>query len=294
MIIVRLNGGLGNQLFQYAAGRRLSIFHRTPIKLDIRTFDHHKLRHYSLAAFKIEEVFATPAEIAEAQGVSFFGKPSGSILRLIRRLKGRRHWSVVGEAYLGPYNPGILNTTKDVYLDGYWQNEKYFKDIEDVIRREFAVRNESSSESERTASQILNTDSVSIHVRRADYVSDPATHETHGVCELEYYQKCVDLIEERLAHPSFFVFSDDLTWCRENLRFHHSTTFDTSQSATGAHEDLRLMSLCKHNIIANSSFSWWAAWLNANKDKMILAPRRWLKDMRYDTRDIIPENWIKV
>jgi hypothetical protein len=293
MVIVRLNGGLGNQLFQYAAGRRLSIFHRTPIKLDVRTFDYHKLRHYSLAAFRIKEACATPSEIAEARGNSP-EKPASSILQLMRRFKKRRRWSVVREAYLGPYNPGILNTNRDVYLDGYWQSEKYFKDVEDVIRSEFTVQNESSPENESIASQILNTDSVSIHVRRADYVLDPATHETHGVCGLEYYQECIHLINERVAHPYFFVFSDDLDWCRENLRFDHSIIFVTHQCAVGEHEDLRLMSLCKHNIIANSSFSWWGAWLNTNKEKIVMSPRRWFKDQKYDTSDLIPEGWMRI
>jgi hypothetical protein len=293
MVIVRLNGGLGNQLFQYAAGRRLSIFHGTTIKLDIRTFDYHKLRHYSLAAFRIEEAFATPSEIAEAQDLSS-GKQASSIQRFIRRFKAPRRWSVLREAHLGPYNPRILNTAGDVYLDGYWQSEKYFKDVHEVIRREFTVRNELGSESQKMAALIANTDSVSIHVRRADYVLDPATHQTHGVCELKYYQECVDLIKARVAHPYFFIFSDDDSWCRENLRFDYPIAFVAHHSARGDHEDLRLMSLCKHNIIANSSFSWWGAWLNTNKNKSILAPRRWLKDMRYDTRDLIPEDWIQV
>jgi hypothetical protein len=293
MVIVKLNGGLGNQMFQYAAGRRLSIFHRIPIKLDVTSYDYHKLRQYSLGAFRIEEAFAAPSELTEAQGNSVENQGSG-ILRLIRRFGKRRRWSVVRENYLGPYNPGILNTTRDVYLDGYWQSERYFRDVQDVIKSEFTIQHELSSESRKMAALITNTDSVSIHVRRADYVLDPATHQTHGVCELEYYQMCVDLIKARIAHPYFFVFSDDVSWCKENLRFDYPIAFVAHRSARGDHEDLKLMSLCKHNIIANSSFSWWGAWLNANKNKSILAPRRWLKDLRYDTRDLIPEDWIQV
>ena len=293
MIIVKLNGGLGNQLFQYAAGRRISVLHGTPIKLDLTIFEHHKLRHYSLEAFRIQESFATPQEIAEAQngigGVAGRGKRP-----LWSRLKRRHQWTVVREDYLGPYDPGILEPSENVYLDGYWQSEKYFADIQDLIRREFIVRYEQDSQSAKIAEGIARTDSVSVHFRGADYLSDPETHHTHGVCEPEYYEKAVRILQEKIASPHFFVFSDDPSWCEKNLHFDHPVTFITHNSEQRAYEDLRLMSLCKHNIIANSSFSWWGAWLNANKDKVVVAPNRWFSDPRYDTGDIIPDGWLKI
>lgn len=293
MIIVKLNGGLGNQLFQYAAGRRLSVLHGTPIKLDLAIFEYHKLRHYSLGAFHIQESFATPEEIAKAQKAirkeAARGKRS-----LWRRFKRRRQWTVVRENYLRPYDAGILETSKNVYLDGYWQSEKYFIDIQDFIRREFIVRYEQDSQSTKIAEEIDRTDSVSVHFRRADYVSDPATYHTHGVCELEYYEKSVRIIQEKITSPHFFVFSDDPFWCEKNLHFDHTVTFITHNSRQREYEDLRLMSLCKHNIIANSSFSWWGAWLNRNTNKVVVAPKRWLNDPRYDTRDMIPEGWLKI
>jgi hypothetical protein len=293
MVIVRLNGGLGNQLFQYAAGRRLSIFHRTPIKIDLGIYDYHKLRCYSLTSFRIKESIATKSEVAKAQE-KYLKNSLGGIPGLIWKFKWRRRWSLVKEFYLGPYNPEILHTTRNVYLDGYWQSEKYFIDVQDVIRQEFTVRNELSFECKAIAALITSTNSVSLHVRRADYVSDSETHQTHGVCNLEYYKKCIDLVKTRVSNPYFFVFSDDISWCKENLHFDVPTTFVTHGGAKGDYEDFRLMSLCKHNVIANSSFSWWAAWLNTNPDKMILAPRKWLNDSKYNTQDVIPDRWIKI
>jgi hypothetical protein len=293
MVIVKLNGGLGNQMFQYAAGRRLSIFHRTPLRLDVTTFDYHRLRQYGLGAFLIKEAFATPTEIAKAQKNPF--EKSGSvILRLIRMCRKRRRWTVVRENYLGPYNPGILNSSKNVYLDGYWQSKKYFEGVEDVIRSEFALRNELSRESDRIAAMISGTHSVSIHVRRADYVSDPGTNQVHGICDQSYFKKCVDLIRDRVAHPHFFIFSDDISWCKENMRFDSSFIFVDREGTGKDHEHLKLMSLCQHNIIANSSFSWWAAWLNTNMEKMVISPRRWFSIREYDTSDLIPEGWVRI
>lgn len=293
MIIVRLNGGLGNQLFQYAAGRMLSVLHGTSIKLDLTVFEYHKLRHYSLGAFHIQESFAAPEEITEAQRE--IRKGAGRNKRpLWRRFNRRREWTAFREEYLGPYDAGILETSKNVYLDGYWQSEKYFADIQDLIRREFIVRYEQDSQSTKIAEEIVRTDSVSVHFRGADYLSDPATYHTHGVCEPEYYEKSVRIIQGKITSPHFFVFSDDPFWCENNLHFDDPVTFISHNSGQREYEDLRLMSLCKHNIIANSSFSWWGAWLNRNKSKVVVAPKRWLSDPFYDTRDLIPKEWLKV
>lgn len=299
MVIVRLIGGLGNQMFQYAAARRLSILHQTTLKLDITAFENYKLRRYGLKPFNIQEVFATPQEIALFKGPSKKGLPR-KVFRLGQKLRLLPRKAVFSEPGFSPYNPNILKTPKDVYLQGSWQSEKYFVDIEDVIRREFTVKVEQDPQSREIAEQIMGTHSVSIHVRRGDYVLNRRIKRVHGTCSLDYCSQCVSLIAEKITRPHFFVFSDDPSWVTENLRFDYPTTFVTHNDATRDYEDLRLMSMCKHDIIANSSFSWWGAWLNANPDKIVLAPRKWFNEpdkddpRDLDTRDLFPDGWIKV
>jgi hypothetical protein len=293
MVIVKLVGGLGNQLFQYAAARRLSVLHQTTLKLDITPFESYKLHRYSLNPFRIQEVFATSEEIAQVKGISK-KRLARIALRLIRRLKPYYRRPVFSETPLRPFDPNILKTPKDVYLDGYWQSEKYFVDIQDIVRREFTIKYEQDRQSHEIAEEIVNTQSVSIHMRRGDYVSNPETRRVHGVCNLDYYKQCVSLIAEKITNPHFFVFSDDPGWATENLRLDYPITFVTHNDATRNYEDLRLMSQCKHHIAANSSFSWWGAWLCTCPGKIVIAPKRWFKEPGLDTRDLLPEGWIKV
>jgi hypothetical protein len=293
MIIVKLNGGLGNQLFQYAAARTLSILHQAALKLDTTIFGEHKLRQYELSPFLIQEAFATPEEIARLRRArrNRVARLAGN---LVQGLTPYYRRPVFAEAHLGPYDANILKTPRDVYLDGYWQSEKYFARCANILRKELRVRFEQDPQSREVAARILHTQSVSIHVRRADYVANAATYQTHGTCSRDYYNQCVSLIAKRVNDPHFFVFGDDFAWAKENLQFNHPTTFVSHNAAARDFEDLRLMSMCRHNITANSSFSWWGAWLNSNPDKIVLAPLRWLNDPRYDTRDLLPESWIRV
>ena len=295
MVVVKLTGGLGNQLFQYAAARRLSVFHHTILKLDGTLFEHYRLRKYSLSPFRILESFATPQEIAEVKGFSKKG-----VLRIalafLRNLKRNHRSPIFTEPLVRPFDPSILKTPKDVYLDGYWQSEKYFVDIQDIIRREFTIKYAQDPQSQEVAEHIASTQSVSVHVRRSDYVSDSETNRTHGSCDLDYYKQCVSLITGKITNPHFFVFSDEPSWTTKNLRLNYPTTFVTHNDSDKAYEDLRLISMCKHNIVANSSFSWWGAWLNPNPDKIVLGPKKWFNDPGpgVDASDIIPPRWIQV
>jgi len=294
MIIVKLMGGLGNQLFQYAAARRLSIHHDTTLKLDISFFTRHKSRSYGLNHLCIREEFATTEEISAlkcfplegSRKRSYMSKPLRALQRAFRR-------SVFYERKLKPYDPNILKTPPNVYLDGYWQSEKYFSDIEGVIRREFRFRNEPDDINRNLVKEILNNESVSVHVRRGDYLSDPKNR-IFATCDQAYYYRCVAMIAKRVVNPHFYIFSDDSNWARENLHLDYAATFVIYNDAAKAHEDLRLMSMCKHHIIANSSFSWWAAWLSVREKKLVFAPKQWFNDPSFDTRDLIPNDWIKV
>ena len=293
MVIVRLLGGLGNQMFQYAAARRLALAHDVPLKLDISWFAHAADRAYALHALNIQEAFATPEEVGEIRGPSTRGIPR-VLFRLRRRFKIGYDWTWIHERTLSPADPRVFHARARTYLDGYWQSEKYFSDVEDTIRREFTSRDRLDAGTREILDRMATAQSVSVHVRRGDYVSHPRASRARSVCTPSYYQRCVAYLAERLGHLHLFVFSDDPDWVAANLRFEYPTTLVSTVPARPEHEDLRLMSACRHHIIANSSFSWWGAWLNPHHDQLVLAPRRWMNDARVDDRDVVPARWIKV
>ncbi|WP_158303673.1 alpha-1,2-fucosyltransferase [Methanosphaerula palustris] len=192
------------------------------------------------------------------------------------------------------FDKAILTVPDNVYLDGYWQTEKYFKDIEEILRREVTLKDEPDSINLEMAERIQACHSVSLHVRRGDYVSNPTTQQFHGCCSIDYYNRAISLIEEKVDDPSFFIFSDDLPWAKENLDIPGEKTFVAHNGPEKEYCDLWLMSLCQHHIIANSSFSWWGAWLGQDAEKMVIAPRRWALSESFDTSDIIPDSWITI
>jgi hypothetical protein len=295
MVIVQLIGGLGNQMFQYAAGRALALHHRTALKLDISAFASYPLRTYRLHHLRIHEDFATPQEVAAVQagGWNRFTRLLWRIQRKVRVLRYYQE-TIFREQQLWVYDSNILRTRKDVYLVGSWQSEKYFAAIADLIREEFQLREEPSATSRELAEHMRTCQAVSLHVRRGDYVTNPRTYQIHGVCSLEYYARSITYIAQHVERPTFFVFSDDPDWARAHIRPGHPTVYVTHNGAARDYEDLWLMSQCKHHILANSSFSWWGAWLCRNPDKIVLAPREWLRDPNVCTRDLLPTGWMQI
>ncbi|EKE02186.1 MAG: glycosyl transferase family protein [uncultured bacterium] len=291
MIIVNLYGGLGNQMFQYALGRHLAEKNNTELKLDISAFESYKLRKYELGNLNIIEKFALPEEISRLSTL-----PTGKIERFIRktlRKPVKKPESYIKENITGGFNPKILDLQNNIYLEGYWQSEKYFIEIEDIIRKEFSFKFPATGKNKEILENILNINSVSLHIRRGDYVTNPEVNQVHGVCSLDYYKSCVDFIEKKLESPYFYIFSDDIEWVKNNLQIQSQVYYVDHNTVDNAIEDMRLMFSCKHNILANSSFSWWGAWLNSNPDKMVITPRKWF-NTTYDSNDLIPERWIKL
>ncbi len=291
MIIVRLIGGLGNQLFQYAAARHLAEIHGTDLKIDVSAFETYKLHKYSLWPFNIREHFASPEEVA-----ALTVRKQGAVERVLRRIL---RWpsgpvpSYINEKHFH-YDPDILKLSNNIYLEAYCQSEKYFVDIIEIIREEFTVKIPQKGEDKRVAEQISSCESVSLHIRRQDYISNPKTKQIHGICGVEYYLRCVEKLVQSVSNPHFFVFSDDPEWAYDNLKLPYTTTIVHHNGPDKNYEDMRLMSQCKYNIIANSSFSWWGAWLNENPEKIIIVPKKWFNDTSIDTRDLIPDGWVKI
>ncbi len=290
MIISQLNGGLGNQMFQYAVGRALSVKASVSLLLDLSALGNpdasKTYRTYGLDVFNIKAEFADKRILKNVKRESsgygkfqnIFSKPK---LRFIRETGFDYH--------LIEFNP-----EENICLHGYWQSEKYFSSIEDIIRRELSVKIEPDNKNKDLSIEISSLNSISLHIRRGDYINNPKTNEFHGVCSLDYYIASMKYIESRLEKPHYFVFSDDIDWCQANIESKHPITYVDNNTAENSYEDLRLMSLCKHNIIANSSFSWWGAWLNTYPQKIVIAPNNWFKDDSIDTKDLIPESWVRI
>jgi hypothetical protein len=297
VVITRLIGGLGNQMFQYATGRALALRRRAALKLDVTGFaavGAHTKRRYELDSFSIQGSAASEADLAR------FGRArklrSLRLDRVLRRLRIDRSngaWPIYREPHF-QFDPAVPELRAPVYLDGYWQSERYFSDIAGTLRQEFAAKAPLHRENTALAEAIDSVNAVSVHVRRGDFVSDPLTNRFHGICSPDYYHRAVDYIIARVGPPHLFVFSDDQQWTRANLRFAVTTTFVGANPPDCGYRDMQLMARCRHHIIANSSFSWWGAWLNPAREKIVVAPRQWFGASSNDTRDLIPSNWIRL
>ncbi len=300
MVFVRISEGLGNQFFQYATGLALARKLNARLVLDITSFTPGGQQQYELNHFSITARLWTGREKNwVAQQLRQRG-PSKRIrdrlLKPVRRLWGWcvRRWifNCVEDQYCG-YQPEIFSHRTNLYLRGTWISENYFSTIAAEVRREFEFTAPPEGENVAMLEKITRCPSVCVHVRRGDYVSDPKTNAKHGLCDLDYYQKAFARIQQDVPHPVMFVFSDDPAWTRANLHFPCETVYVTHNVGIKNHEDLRLMRACRHFIIANSTFSWWAAWLASYENKIIIVPERWFRDPN-QTDHPAPKSWIRL
>lgn len=290
MIVSRLRGGLGNQLFQYAAGRAVAHRHHTELRLDTSAIDADRLRRYALGHFRISASVLTDEE-RERLGV--VRAPKGRIGRTLERFLGPAKLPMIRESTY-EFDPTVLDAPKACCLEGYWQSPRYFSEIEPQIREECVVCDSLSGTNLEVSAQIDDCLSVSLHVRRGDYVAQKNTNRYHGTCSLEYYSAAEALLLDRLGKIRLFVFSDDPDWAESNLRFDSTATIVRHNAPEKDYEDLRLMSRCRHHIIANSTFSWWGAWLSAHPEKLIVAPRDWFREAKMNASDLVPQSWIRI
>jgi len=291
MVISNIIGGLGNQMFQYAFGYTVSKEKNAVLKLDISGFASYGLRAYQLNLYNLSSILASDDEIQNLKG-----RKENLFAKIIRKTK-KKPVSFKNTYYKEPhfnFDENVFKLKGDFYFEGYWQSEKYFQNYRKELLEIFSLKNELHIQSKRYQQSICTTNSVSLHIRRGDYVTNLPTNTFHGTCDLSYYQKAVELMEKKINKPHFFIFSDDLDWAKDNLDFIDQITFVELDKEVPDHEEMYLMSQCKHNIIANSSFSWWGAWLNKNPNKIVIAPIKWFNDLSIDTNDLIPEDWIRL
>ncbi|MFL9879114.1 alpha-1,2-fucosyltransferase [Herbaspirillum rhizosphaerae] len=286
MIVTRLIGGLGNQMFQYAAGRALAQRLGVDLYIDRRAFENYETHAFGLQHFAAKLLDAAPRDLPGMQRES-------RLNRWLRRFSGGAMRVVTESAFT--FDPAVLALPDGIYIDGYWQSEQYFADVIQTIRDDFRIATPPSPENQAWLKKIDSVLSVSLHVRRGDYVSNASASAVHGTCDLDYYRRSVSkLVEQAGKEIELFVFSDDPGWVAENLQLPHPTHFVRHNNADTNYEDLRLMSACRHHIIANSTFSWWGAWLDSRSDSIVVAPRQWFRGDKPDARDLVPERWIRL
>lgn len=291
MVIAVLKGGLGNQMFQYAMARTVAQRRGTTVKVDLRAFESDRKRRYSLDAWNVN---AAPVSRVELLGLRLGMKVS----RKLSRTRPYYTRPVVYEQS-SCFDPDALRAPRTCLLVGYWQSEGYFQEIESTIRQEFTLRTEPRTRTREIASAIRGCNSVFVHIRRGDYLADPEVNEVHGTCSMQYYEEAASYVGRVVENPHFFAFSDEPEWLQQNLKIPFSMTVvdhnepGNSDTPGYEHEDLWLMAQCRHAILANSSFSWWGAWLNPVRERVVIAPKQWVKS-RYDMRDLIPDDWIRI
>ena len=296
MITVILRGGLGNQMFQYASGLGIAKKNGTTLALDSTYLNDRSprgnftRRNYDLDIFetdpdrtllsKISAKFPLPVVWL---GADFFGAIAGDFLGIRKFFRERTDFAFDQETF---------NAGQSAILWGFWQNEKYFDGAKDEVRAAFRFKKSNNEAFLEAKKNILAVNAISLHVRRGDYTL-PKYLKVYGATDTSYYDRAIAYISERVDSPHFFVFSDDIDWCRNNIKTSAPVTYmDDATAGRKASGHLELISLCKHNIIANSTFSWWGAWLNQSPGKIVVAPKRWHADLTKG--DLISEQWIKI
>lgn len=289
MIIVRLKGGMGNQLFQYALGRALSLRNNTEVGLDTSFYSNPGIpvRTYDLDLFNIDAKVLSRNDIPvlrRSYGTGLFG-------RIVAKIRTRL-MPTIGTERGFAFNEKLFSAGPNIYLDGYWQNPTYFEGYEDVIRRDLKITAQLTDSIIALQKKIEGSISVCMHVRRGDYVGNPV----HDVVTPEYYTKAIELLKMKVpVIERVYVFSDDIDWCMNTFQLDIPTTF-VGQEYAGerAIGHLALMQTCKHFIIPNSSFSWWAAWLGTDSAKVVIAPEQWFGNSAIDTSVRTPKDWIRI
>ena len=298
MIIVQLMGGLGNQMFQYATGLALAKRHGTALKLDLtalldRSFRQNIVsRDYDLLVFNVPEEKASEVEIRKFRRLA---DPASRTLaeRIGDKLVSRHIFCEKDPQF----DTEVLKLPDETYLQGFFQDERYFADSAQTIRERFLLTPDEATLPAATrnlADEIRSNESICVHVRRADYVNNRATSDFHGICSLGYYTKSLSELRSNGAMGPVFVFSDDVEWCRQHLQETLGCTVVGEEHAGArASTHFWLMTLCQNFVIANSSFSWWAAWL-AQGDARVCRPDPWFDEPRYRSAEVCPKSWIKI
>jgi hypothetical protein len=295
MVIVRLRGGLGNQLFQFAAAYSLARHHNAELKSDLYTYTKHPLRKYELHHFNVQLPEATREEVHQFTGSNVID----------RYLNKKSNYFYCPKVFAQPhyhFYEDFFSLPDPIYLSGYWQSEKYFVNVADKIKEAITGSIKLDTRNEELISTIRSCNSVAVHIRRTDY--KPGSF--FQPMPFDYYQRALKFIGERISSPRYFIFSDDIVWSRRQLSYLKDATFIDHNKGDDSFKDLLVMSACRNQVIANSTFSWWAAWLNDFANKTVVAPQTWFSNKwvdkkepvypvrYYNTKDLLPASWVRL
>lgn len=288
MIIIRMTGGLGNQMFQYAYYKVLCM-RGFDVKIDLSDYDEHKVHN----EYELEKVFGISIKEATDKEAIDNGRSDKKIFNKIKR-KIKRILNLVYIYYekdcdATRYMPELLNPPKNSYLFGYWASYKYFQEFNQELKKDFNFRHTLDDVNLKYKQDIIKCNAVSIHIRRGDYLM---LNNLQNICTLEYYKEAIKYIKNNVDNPIFYVFSNDINWCKENLKI-SKVVFIDNNSGINSYKDMELMSYCKHNIIANSSFSFWGAWLNNYPNKIVICPKKFNNDNSAGNY-VFPVEWIRI
>jgi len=292
MIIIRLRGGLGNQMFQYALGKRIAHQLNTTVKLDLtsllKTSNNEFVtnRDYQLDIFNVQPSFLIQPKVLrqlDKLGLNFVSQFLKGIKLL--GIKKYKEKSFTVEDWI------VKNPNDNTLYSGYWQSEKYFESVDHLLRKDFQFKDTLSLQAQQIHDKIKSVNAVCVHIRRGDYVNNPVFN--NG--SLDYFSNAADYIEQKEQNIHFFVFSDDPEWCKEKVKFKQDfTVVDYQTDKIKFKEDLHLMSSCQHFVMSASSFSWWTVWLSNTKDNIVIAPKVWFLNDYEDTRDLISKSWVRL
>ncbi|MGI4022351.1 MAG: alpha-1,2-fucosyltransferase [Janthinobacterium lividum] len=301
MIITKLISGLGNQLFEYAIGRQLAISKNVPLKLDLSFFADQSLRSYKLNHYNIN------AEIATSTDIEPFKKEINRYQKLHQETSLFAKIYRNAEPFVFPkftknyfkehiwwiLEPAVFKTPANVYVDGYWQHYKYFENMQPQIFEELTLKEPLNLKANSLLLAVKNDkSSVAVHIRRGDYVTDSGANYLMGIVPVSYYLNAIAYLKQKLSGPSFYFFSDDLEWVKQNIKTDAPAFYVDGNTD---YVDLDLMRHCSHQIIANSTFSWWGAFLNSNPDKIVIAPEKWSAQEHVNKSIQLQfPNWIKM
>lgn len=295
MIVVNLSGGLGNQMFQYAFGKRFALEYQTDLILDINQYDSIKgtkfnldgvtNREYALNCFDLKpQLYTESHKRLLFPENNLYSKVKFKLERILKRK------ALVFEQKNGFDDTIYSRICNNTYAYGHWQSPLYFENIKSILVKEFSFNNIGETMWEY---DIRQANSISVHIRRGDYVSSPSVNTVHGICSLDYYRQAIQRIEQAINGAKFYIFSDDIDWCKANITWLPNSVFVENNDGP-THQDMYLMSICKHNIIANSTFSWWAAWLNQHKGKIVIGPQQWFRNHKASDLKIFPDEWMAI
>ncbi|MFA7290454.1 MAG: alpha-1,2-fucosyltransferase [Melioribacteraceae bacterium] len=287
---------MGNQMFQYALGRVLSIKNNVSLVLNIQTYEDKNKRlfksNFTIRSYDLD-VFNIQARIAQNKEIPFIHRMywKGKIMIFLDAIRRRILKHNGHELVFEQFDPKFLELGPNTYLDGYFQSFKYFEGFEDILKKDFSLKEIINKNIQDLANEIKKQNSLCIHIRRTDFVGNSY----HEIVDKEYYNRGIEYIRKIGKIDKIYVFSDDIRWCKENIRFEFPTMF-VGQEYVGKKNEghLFLMSVCKYFVIPNSTFSWWGAWLSKREDKIVIAPTKWVRDESVDINDIIEKGWVKI